>query len=148
MEALTDGMDFASWDNYPVWGDQDEPLPWQFNATAQSYVRGLRGAEPFTVMEEMSGFQGHVCLGHLPPERQVALWAVQAVARGANRVVFFRWRTAPYGQEQLCYGLVDGDAADLGDAGVGQMTEGEHQVGGHVGLDPVAGEGARDAQAR
>ncbi|MBN2875105.1 MAG: beta-galactosidase, partial [Spirochaetales bacterium] len=112
MEALTDGMNFASWDNYPVWGDQDEPLPWQFNATAQSYVRGLRGGTAFTVMEEMSGFQGHTCLGHLPPEPQVALWAVQAVARGANRIVFFRWRTAPFGQEQLCYGLVDADDQD------------------------------------
>jgi len=109
MEGLTEGMDFASWDNYPVWGDQDEPLPWQFNAVAHSYVRGLRGNVPFTVMEEMSGFQGHVCLGYLPPERRVALWAVQAIARGANRIVFFRWRTAPFGQEQLCYGLVDGD---------------------------------------
>ncbi len=109
MEALTEGMDFASWDNYPVWGDQDEPLPWQFNAVAHSYVRGLRGGGPFTVMEEMSGFQGHACLGHLPPEPRVALWAVQAIARGAERVVFFRWRTAPFGQEQLCHGLVDGD---------------------------------------
>ncbi len=109
MEALTDGMDFASWDNYPVWGDQDEPLPWQFNATAQSYVKGLRGDVPFTVMEEMSGFQGHVCLGYLPPEKRVALWAVQAIARGADRIVFFRWRSVPYGQEQLCYGLVDND---------------------------------------
>jgi len=109
MEAMTDGMDFASWDNYPVWGDQDEPLPWQFNATAQSYVRGLRGGVPFTVMEEISGFQGHVCLGYLPPEKRVALWAVQAIARGADRVVFFRWRVAPFGQEQLCYGLVDND---------------------------------------
>ncbi|MDX9897306.1 MAG: beta-galactosidase [Spirochaetia bacterium] len=109
MEALSDGMDFVSWDNYPVWGDQDEPLPWQFNATAQAYVRGLRDGVPFTVMEEMSGFQGHVCLGYLPPERRVALWAVQAIARGANRIVFFRWRTAPYGQEQLCYGLLDSD---------------------------------------
>jgi beta-galactosidase len=109
MEAMTEGMDFASWDNYPVWGDQDEPLPWQFNAVAQAYVRGLRGGEPFTVMEEMSGFQGHACLGHLPPERRVALWAVQAIARGSNRIVFFRWRTVPYGQEQLCHGLLDGD---------------------------------------
>jgi beta-galactosidase len=60
-------------------------------------------------MEEMSGFQGHVCLGHLPPEKQVALWSVQAIARGARRIVFFRWRTAPTGQEQLCYGLLDSD---------------------------------------
>lgn len=109
MEHLTEGMDFVSWDNYPVWGDQNEPLPWQFNAVAQSYVRGLRGGTPFTVMEEISGFQGHVCLGYLPPERRVALWAVQAIARGAERIVFFRWRTVPYGQEQLCYGLLDSD---------------------------------------
>jgi beta-galactosidase len=109
MEQMTSGMDFASWDNYPVWGDQDEPFPWQYNAVAHSYVRGLRAGAPFTVMEEMSGFQGHVCLGHLPPERQVALWSVQAIARGADRIVFFRWRTAPTGQEQLCHGLIDGD---------------------------------------
>ncbi len=109
MEALTEGMDFASWDNYPIWGPQDEELPWQFTAAAESYVRGLRGNAPFTVMEEMSGFQGHVCLGKLPPEEQVALWSVQAIVRGANRIVFFRWRTAPFGQEQLCYGLLDAD---------------------------------------
>jgi beta-galactosidase len=109
MEKLTQGMDFAAWDNYPVWGEQDEPFPWQFSAMAQSYVRGLRGNVAFTVMEAMSGIQGHACLGHLPPERQVALWAIQAIARGANRVVFFRWRTAPYGQEQLCHGLIDAD---------------------------------------
>lgn len=112
MEHLTQGMDFASWDNYPIWGDQDQALPWQFTALAHAYVRGLRGGKPFTVMEEMSGIQGHVCLGHLPPEKQVALWAIQAVARGANRIVFFRWRTAPYGQEQLCYGLLDSDGTE------------------------------------
>jgi beta-galactosidase len=112
MEELTRGMDFASWDNYPIWGDQDQALPWQFTALAHAYVRGLRGGASFTVMEEMSGIQGHVCLGQLPPEKQVALWAVQAVARGANRIVFFRWRTAPYGQEQLCYGLLDTDGTE------------------------------------
>lgn len=112
MEELTRGMDFASWDNYPIWGDQDQALPWQFTALAHAYIRGLRGAAPFTVMEEMSGIQGHVCLGQLPPEKQVALWAAQAIARGANRIVFFRWRTAPYGQEQLCYGLLDSDGSE------------------------------------
>ena len=112
MEKLTKGMDFASWDNYPIWGDQDQALPWQFTALAHAYIRGLRGGAPFTVMEEMSGIQGHVCLGQLPPEKQVALWSIQAVARGANRIVFFRWRTAPYGQEQLCYGLLDADGSE------------------------------------
>jgi len=109
LEALTETMDFASWDNYPAWGPDDAPLPWQFNAVVQSFIRGISGGAPFTVMEAFSGIQGHVCLGYLPPERRVALWVVQAIARGAERVVFFRWRVAPYGQEQLCYGLVDCD---------------------------------------
>jgi beta-galactosidase len=109
FERLTRRMDFAGWDNYPVWGEQDEPLPYVAQALAQSYVRGLSGASRFTVLEEFSGFQGHVCLGYLPPERQAALWTNQAIARGADRIVYFRWRTAPYGQEQLCHGLFGTD---------------------------------------
>ena len=110
LERLTRDMDFASWDNYPVWGDQDEPLPYVAQALAESYIRGLSDRN-FTVMESFSGFQGHVCLGYLPPERQAALWTNQAIARGADRILYFRWRTAPYGQEQLCYGLFDTDDA-------------------------------------
>jgi beta-galactosidase len=109
MERLARGMDFASWDNYPSWGEQDEPLPYVAQALAESFVRDLSPAKRFTVMEAFSGFQGHVCLGYLPPERQVALWTNQAIARGADRILYFRWRTAPYGQEQLCYGLFDTD---------------------------------------
>jgi beta-galactosidase len=112
FEDLTRGMDFASWNNYPTWGDSDESLPYFAQAFAESYVRGIRGDGPFAVLEAFCGFQGHVCLGHLPPERQVALWTNQSIARGANRVVYFRWRTAPYGQEQLCYGLFDTDDAE------------------------------------
>jgi beta-galactosidase len=112
FEDLTRGMDFASWNNYPTWGDSDEALPYFAQAFAESYVRGIRGDGPFAVLEAFCGFQGHVCLGRLPSERQVALWTNQSIARGANRVVYFRWRTAPYGQEQLCYGLFDTDNAD------------------------------------
>jgi beta-galactosidase len=109
---LARDMDFASWNNYPTWGDSDESLPYFAQAFAESYVRGIRGDGPFAVLEAFCGFQGHVCLGYLPPERQVALWTNQAIARGANRIVYFRWRTAPYGQEQLCYGLFDTDNAE------------------------------------
>jgi beta-galactosidase len=112
MEHLTRDMDFASWDNYPSWGEQDEPLPYVAQALAESFVRDLSPAKRFTVMEAFSGFQGHVCLGYLPPEKQVALWTNQAIARGADRILYFRWRTAPYGQEQLCYGLFDTDNAE------------------------------------
>jgi len=116
LERLTRDMDFASWDNYPVWGDQDEPLPYVAQALAESFIRGLSDGS-FTVMESFSGFQGQVCLGYLPPERQAALWTNQAIARGADRILYFRWRTAPYGQEQLCYGLFDTDNAETARAG-------------------------------
>jgi len=107
--SLVASMDFASWDNYPIWGPQDAPLPWQATAGMLAHVRGLKDGKPFTVMEQFAGMQGHVALGRLPDDRQAALWTVQAIARGADRIVWFRWRTAPYGQEQLCLGLHDGD---------------------------------------
>lgn len=109
MEDVTRGMDFASWDNYPVWGDDSEPLPYLFQSFLMSYVRCLKKDRPFTVMEQISGIQAHVCLGHLPPERRLALWTNQAIARGSDRIVYFRWRTAAFAQEQLCYGLLDTD---------------------------------------
>ncbi len=112
FERLTRGMDFASWNNYPSWGDSKEPLPYFAQALAESYVRGLGGYGPYSVLEAFCGFQGHDCLGYLPPERQMALWTNQAIARGADRIVYFRWRTAPFGQEQLCYGLRDADDRD------------------------------------
>jgi len=109
MEDLVRTMDAAGWDNYPVWGNQDEPLPYFFTSYVLSYVRGLHPSGNFKVMEEFSGIQGHTQLGHLPPPEQVALWTNQAIARGANAIFYFRWRTAPYAQEQLCYGIRDTD---------------------------------------
>lgn len=40
-------------------------------------------------MEQFSGIRGHVCLGALPPENQVTLWTNQAVALGANKILYF-----------------------------------------------------------
>lgn len=109
MEEMFAGMDFPGFDNYPVWGDQDEPLPYYFNAYLLSYIRGLKNAGKYAVFEQFSGFQGHWCLGYLPPEQQVVLWTNQAIARGADHIFYFRWRTAAFGQEQLCYGILDPD---------------------------------------
>lgn len=111
---LMEPMDVAGWDNYPVWGDQDEPIPHYFNSYMLSYARGLKGGKPFAVMEQFSGFQGHACLGHRPPDAVAALWAAQAAAQGADRIYYFRWRTARRGQEQLCHGIFDADDRENG----------------------------------
>ena len=111
MEQLCKNMDMVSYDNYPVWGDQDEPMPYFFTSYMLSYIRGLSGRGTFAVLEQFSGVQGHSCLGYLPPEKQAVLWTNQAVARGAEAIFYFRWRTAAFGQEQLCYGILDPDGS-------------------------------------
>lgn len=108
MSELFEHLDFVSWDNYPTWGDQAEPYPHPFVSAMHQYNRGLKNL-PFTVMEQISGFQGHDLLGYLPAPGQTALWMKQAILQGADQIVFFRYRTARYGQEQLCYGILDHD---------------------------------------
>ncbi|MCZ8154810.1 MAG: beta-galactosidase [Leptospira sp.] len=99
-------MDYTSWDNYPVWGNQKEPFPHPFVSATLQYSRGLKN-KSFTIMEQFSGVQGHDTLGYLPPPGQIGLWLLQAVVNGAEQIYFFRYRTARFGQEQLCYGILD-----------------------------------------
>ncbi|TGN20343.1 beta-galactosidase [Leptospira idonii] len=106
MHELFGHMDYVSWDNYPVWGNQKEPYPHPLVSATQQYIRGLKD-QNFTVMEQFSGVQGHDTLGYLPPPGQIGLWLTQAVTNGANQIYFFRYRTARFGQEQLCYGILD-----------------------------------------
>lgn len=108
MAELCKKMDFVSWDNYPVWGSQTEPMPHPFISGCCQYVRGLKDRN-FTVMEQISGFQGHSLLGYLPAPGQTSLWTANAAFNGAENIVFFRYRTARTGQEQLCYGILDHD---------------------------------------
>ncbi|MBE7411513.1 MAG: beta-galactosidase [Leptospiraceae bacterium] len=108
MAKLASKLDFISWDNYPVWGPQSEPFPHPFVSAMLEYARGLKN-QNFTVMEQFSGIQGHDTLGYLPPPGQVGLWLMQSIAHGANKIYFFRFRTARFGQEQLCYGILDHD---------------------------------------
>ena len=112
FETMFRSMDFPAFDNYPVWGDMEEPLPYYFNSLILAYIRGLKDIGNFSVFEEISGFQGHACLGYLPSEKEMIKFTHQAVALGANRMYYFRWRTAPFGQEQLCYGILDTDNTD------------------------------------
>jgi beta-galactosidase len=46
----------------------------------------------------------------MPRPGELRLWAYQAIAHGADAIVFFRWRTARFGTEQYWHGLLDHDA--------------------------------------
>ena len=60
-------------------------------------------------MEELMGAQGHTIIGYLPRPNQAKMWAYQAVAHGAQSILFFRYRTATFGTEEFCLGIIDQD---------------------------------------
>jgi beta-galactosidase len=100
---LAKKLDFVSFDFYPgnVWGSgksQGAPL---------DYTRSLKH-KPWWVMEQRAGLTGWLDIfqsGDRPG--QLRLWTYQAVAHGADAVVYFRWRTSRFGAEQYWHGILD-----------------------------------------
>ncbi|KGX93975.1 beta-galactosidase [Pontibacillus halophilus JSM 076056 = DSM 19796] len=101
-------MDFVSYDNYPVWGGLEKPVPPEATALALDFNRGLK-QQNFWIVEELIGAQGHDVIGYLPRPNEAKMWAYQAFAHGCSNMLFFRWRGMTHGAEQFCYGVVDHD---------------------------------------
>ncbi|GAB0117890.1 beta-galactosidase [Acidisoma sp. 7E03] len=100
-------LDFVSWDNYPrlAWTMVEEvDVPGV--ALAHDTMRGLKN-RGFWVMEAQSGSGGWEDVSVMPRPGEVRLWAWQAIAHGADGIIFFRWRTARYGAEQYWHGVLD-----------------------------------------
>jgi beta-galactosidase len=100
-------LDFVSWDNYPrlAWNmvpDVDVAAV----ALAHDTTRGLKRRN-FWVMEAQSGASGWENVSVAPRPGEIHLWAWQAIAHGADGIVFFRWRTARFGAEQYWHGVLD-----------------------------------------
>ena len=106
--AIAAGLDRAAYNNYPVWGGQKEPLTASEIAFGLDHIRGLR-QENFWVTEAIMGAQGHDITGFLPRPNQAKMWSWQAVARGCEGLLYFRYRGATKGAEQFCYGILDAD---------------------------------------
>jgi beta-galactosidase len=99
-------LDFFSHDQYPLFASN-----WQQVAAALQQARSL--SFPFAILEQQSGPGGQMSyLQRSPRPGEMRLWAWQSVLHGAKAVVYFRWRTAPYGAEQHWHGLIDQDNRD------------------------------------
>lgn len=107
---ISAGLDFASWDNYPitVWGG-GVPSP-SHAALCHDVTRGFK-RRGFWVMEELAGPTGAGEMSPAPRPGQIAFFAWQAIAHGADGMVFFRWRTCPFGAEQYWHGLLEHDGS-------------------------------------
>lgn len=103
---LAKDLDFVSWDNYPK-------MPWNRSdyesvSMAHDLMRGVKN-QNFWVMEQQSGPCGWSFLGDTPAPGQLRLWTYQAIAHGAEGIVYFRWRACTFGAEQYWYGILDHD---------------------------------------
>ncbi len=120
--ALAADLDFAAYDNYPL-GRADLALAKSssaefaplmrtghpdFQGILFDQTRGLTG-RPFWVMEQQPGPVNWAHHNPRPAPGMVRLWSWEAFAHGAAVVSFFRWRQAPYAQEQMHAGLLRPD---------------------------------------
>jgi beta-galactosidase len=105
---LARNLDLVSWDNYPLgfWQKYFPVADPAALALGHDSMRGLK-QKNFWVMEQQAGPSGWETVSPSSRPGQLRLWAYQAIAHGADGVVFFRWRTARFGTEQYWHGLLD-----------------------------------------
>lgn len=101
-------LDIYAYDNYPTFEDSPE-----YSTGARlTLVRNFNGR--FMIMEELTGPAGQTYLLRTPRPGEMRLWAMQAVALGADGLMHFRWRSALRGAEEYWYGVLDHDNVPRG----------------------------------
>ncbi len=104
---LSADLDFVTWDNYQrMQWTLGVPIVPSWPALGHDTMRGLKGKN-FWVMEQQSGSGGWDTVGEAVRPGELSLWAYQAIAHGADGMIFFRWRTARFGTEQYWHGILD-----------------------------------------
>ncbi len=122
--AVGQDLDVASWDSYPmgflldrVEGSDDEKHAYlrqghpDFQAFHHDLYRAV-GRGRWWVMEQQPGPVNWAPYNPAPLPGMVRLWSWEAFAHGAEAVCYFRWRQAPFAQEQHHAGLLRPDSAE------------------------------------
>lgn len=116
-------LDIASWDAYPLGFLSD-----RLTADADHKRRFVRQGDPdfqafhhdlyravgrgrWWIMEQQPGPVNWAPYNPDPLPGMARLWAWEAFAHGAEAVCYFRWRQAPFAQEQMHAGLLRPDSA-------------------------------------
>ncbi len=123
--AVSEELDVATWDNYPLGFLTRDGVD---EAEQQRYLRtGHPDSSSFHhdlyrnctagrlwLMEQQPGPVNWAPYNPAPVDGMVRLWGWEAFAHGAELVSYFRWRQAPFAQEQMHSGLClpNGDEDD------------------------------------
>ncbi len=120
--AVARDLDAAGWDSYPLgfldsfpfseadkiaFARQGHP---DIAAFHHDLYRGCAGNGRWWVLEQQPGPVNWARHNPAPLPGMVRLWTLEAMAHGAELVSYFRWRQAPFGQEQLHAGLLRPDS--------------------------------------
>ncbi|WP_034272103.1 beta-galactosidase [Actinospica robiniae] len=95
-------LDFASWDNYPPDDTSQARM-----ALTHDLMRGLKGGQPFWVMEQTPSTTACRDVNPLKRPGVLGLWSWQSVAHGADAVLYFQMR-ASKGASEKYHGAVIG----------------------------------------
>jgi beta-galactosidase len=82
-------LDFASWDNYPPDDTSQARM-----ALTHDLMRGLKDGQPFWLMEQTPSYTASRDVNPLKRPGLMRLWSWQAVAHGADAVLFFQMRAS------------------------------------------------------
>ncbi|WP_326551867.1 beta-galactosidase [Micromonospora sp. NBC_01813] len=110
-------LDFASWDNYPP----DDRSAARM-ALTHDLMRGLKGGQPFWLMEQTPSVTASRDVNPLKRPGIMRLWSWQAVAHGADAVLFFQLR-AGRGASEKYHGAVIGHAGRADTRVFGEVAE-------------------------
>ncbi|MEP5936755.1 MAG: beta-galactosidase [Erythrobacter sp.] len=120
---LAADIDVLGWDSYPLgfleqfrfsaadkldFARQGHP---DIAAFHHDLYRGCARNERWSVLEQQPGPVNWARHNPAPLPGMVALWTLEAAAHGAEMVSYFRWRQAPFAQEQMHAGLLRPDGA-------------------------------------
>jgi beta-galactosidase len=106
---LTKGLDFASWDSYPKPELQPTRAVVRRVALWHDLFRGLKERNFWLLEQRCSSSRAKGGYATPPEPGMVRLWTYQAIAHGADGIVFFRWRSAKSGAEQCLGGVLSVD---------------------------------------
>lgn len=111
-KKLTDEcLDVLSFDSYPAALERHAPFSGRNVAYRLAQTRGC--SERFLILEQQSGPGGQLSyLAPTPRPGQIRLWTYQSIVHGAVGVIYFRYRTALAGAEQLWHGIYDHDGEE------------------------------------
>ncbi len=139
-------LDIASWDSYPIGF-----LSMIVDTDAATKLRYLKQGHPdfqafhhdlyracgkgrWWVMEQQPGPVNWAAWNPAPLPGMCRLWAWEAIAHGAECVSYFRWRQAPFAQEQMHAGLLRPDSAPAPALAEAAQVASEIEAMGEVGI--------------